>query len=56
MKNLINLLSLWSSVADNEYLKASQMHSYFSRVKSSRQKDHKIEDYDNEDVEAFKEE
>ncbi len=42
--------------ADNEFLKASQIRSYFSRLKSSRQKDLKIEDCDNDDVEAFKEE
>jgi hypothetical protein len=42
--------------ADNEFLKASQIRSYFSRIKSSRQKNIKIEDCDNDDVEAFKEE
>jgi hypothetical protein len=42
--------------ADNEFLKASQIRSYFSRLKSSREKGLKIEDCDNDDVEAFKEE
>jgi hypothetical protein len=42
--------------ADNEFLKASQIRSYFSRLKSSRQKHMKIEHCDNDDVEAFKEE
>jgi hypothetical protein len=32
------------------------MRSYFSQHKSSRQKDHRKEDYNNHDVEAFKEE
>ncbi len=40
---------------DNEFLKASQIRSYFSRLKSNRQKLN-VEDCVDEDVEAFKEE
>ena len=42
--------------ADNEFLKASQIRSYFSRLKANRQKKLQIEDCVDEDVEAFKEE
>ncbi|CAF1444867.1 unnamed protein product [Didymodactylos carnosus] len=42
--------------ADNELLKASQIRSYFSRLKSNRQIKLRVEQCDNEDVEAFKEE
>jgi len=41
--------------AENEFLKASQIRSYFSRLKSNRQK-RNVEDCIDEDVEAFKEE
>ena len=41
--------------ANNELLKPSQIRSYFSRLKSHRQKLN-IEDCADEDVEAFKEE
>jgi len=41
--------------SDNEFLKASQIRSYFSRLKSNRQKLN-VEDCVDEDVEAFKEE
>ena len=42
--------------ANNEFLKASQIRSYFSRLKSNRQKKLKVEDFIDDDVEAFKEE
>ena len=42
--------------AQNEFLKPSQIRSYFSRLKSNRQKDIKVEHCNDEDIEAFKEE
>ena len=42
--------------ANYEFLKASQIRSYFSRLKLNRQKEIKFEDYVDEDVAAFKEE
>jgi hypothetical protein len=39
-----------------ELLKPNQIRSYFSRLKSSQQKKIQIEECDEEDVEAFKEE
>ena len=40
----------------DEFLKASQIRSYFSRLKANHQKKLQIEDCVDEDVEAFKEE
>jgi hypothetical protein len=42
--------------SDYEFLKASQIRSYFSRLKSNRQNEVKVDDYVDEDVEAFKKE
>lgn len=42
--------------ADDGLLKASQIRSYFSRLKSSRQKNLNVKDCEEEDGEAFKEE
>ena len=42
--------------AENELLKASQIRSYFSRLKSNRQKEFKVDICADDDVEAFKEE
>ena len=42
--------------SENEFLKASQIRSYFSRLKSDQQNNNKVEDFDDADIEAFKEE
>ena len=42
--------------SENEFLKASQIRSYFSRLKSNRQNNIKVEDFDDADIEAFKKE
>ncbi|CAF0886741.1 unnamed protein product [Didymodactylos carnosus] len=42
--------------ANDELLKVSQIRSYFSRLKSNRQKKLKVKDCEGKDVEAFKEE
>ena len=42
--------------AHNKFLKPSQIRSYFSRLKSNRQKDIKVEHRNDGDIEAFKEE
>ena len=42
--------------AENELLKASQIRSYFSRLKSNRQKEFKVDICTDDDAEAFKKE
>ena len=42
--------------AQNEFLKPRQIRSYFSRLRSNRQKDIKVEHCNDQDIEAFKEE